>query len=71
MDRSQEDEQLIGRLAVGDSTALDALYSRYAGVVFALILRIVADRQVAEEVLQEVFLRVWQRAGTYQGRAGA
>lgn len=70
MDRSQEDEQLIGRLAVGDSTALDALYSRYAGVVFALILRIVADRQVAEEVLQEVFLRVWQRAGTYQGARG-
>lgn len=70
MDRSEEDEQLIGRLAAGDTAALDALYGRYANVVFALALRIVADRQVAEEILQEVFLRAWQRAGTYRGARG-
>lgn len=70
MDQSEEDEQLIGRLAAGDLTALDTLYERYAGMVFALVLRIVGDRQVAEELLQEVYLRAWQRAGTYQGARG-
>ena len=59
MDQSEDDEQLIGRLAAGDMTALDTLYDRYAGVVFALVLRIVGNRQVAEELLQEVYLRTW------------
>lgn len=74
MDWSEEDGQLIARLAVGETGALEALYERYAGVVFALVLRIVAERPVAEDLLQEVFVRAWQRAGTYdgaRGRAGA
>ncbi len=70
MDWSEEDGQLIARLAVGDSTALDALYERYAGVVFGLVLRIVAERPVAEDLLQEVFVRAWQRAGSYDGSRG-
>ncbi len=70
MDRAEEDEQLIGRLVAGDVAALDALYDRYAGVVFALVLRIVADRPVAEELLQETFLRAWQRAGLFEGSRG-
>lgn len=74
MDWSEDDGQLIARLAAGDSAALDALYERYAGVVFGLVLRIVAERPVAEDLLQEVFVRAWQRAGSYdgsRGRAGA
>ena len=70
MDRAEEDEQLIGRLATGDTTALDPLYDRYAGLVFALVLRILGDRQAAEDLLQEVFVRAWQRAGTYQQTRG-
>ena len=70
MDRAEEDEQLIGRLAAGELAALDALYDRYAGVVFALVLRIVADRQVAEELLQETFLRAWQRADLFERARG-
>jgi RNA polymerase sigma-70 factor, ECF subfamily len=70
VDRAEEDEQLIGRLATGDTTALDPLYDRYAGLVFALVLRILGDRQAAEDLLQEVFVRAWQRAGTYQQARG-
>jgi len=70
VDRAEEDEQLIGRLATGDTTALDPLYDRYAGLVFALVLRILGDRQAAEDLLQEVFVRAWQRAGTYQQTRG-
>jgi hypothetical protein len=64
VERAEEDEQLIGRLATGDTTALDPLYDRYAGLVFALVLRILGDRQAAEDLLQEVFVRAWQLAGT-------
>ena len=70
MDWTEDDEQFASRLVAGDRAALDRLYDRYTGVVYALVLRIVADRQVAEELLQEVFLRVWQRAGTYQEARG-
>jgi RNA polymerase sigma-70 factor (ECF subfamily) len=64
------DEALIARLAAGDTAALSLLYDRHAGAVYSLVARIVGDRQVAEDLLQEVFVRVWQRAGTYQGARG-
>jgi RNA polymerase sigma-70 factor (ECF subfamily) len=70
VDRAGEDEALIARLAAGDRSALGLLYDRYAGPVYALVLRIIADRQAAEDLLQEVFLRVWQRAATYQATRG-
>ena len=66
MERAGNDEALLARLASGDRAALSPLYDRYAGPVFALLLRIVADRATAEDLLQEVFVRVWQRADTYQ-----
>lgn len=70
MNQAVRDEALMERLATGDSAALSLLYDRYAGAVFSLVARIVGDRQVAEDLLQEVFVRVWQRAGTYQGARG-
>ena len=70
MDRPEEDARLVDRLAAGETSALEALYDRYAGVVFALVLRVVADRQIAEELLQEVFLRAWQHAKSYQSSRG-
>lgn len=42
-----------------DETALAGLYDRYGGLVFTLALRIVGDRALAEEVMQDVFLRCW------------
>lgn len=66
----EEDEALVRRLLDGDPAALATLYDRYAGVAFSLLLRMLGDRTVAEEVLQEVFLRVWQRAATYQHARG-
>jgi RNA polymerase sigma-70 factor (ECF subfamily) len=71
VDRSARDEELIEGLAAGETAALAALYDRHAGVVFALLVRIVADRQVAEELLQEAFLRAWQHAGSYERGRGS
>lgn len=66
MNYAGNDEALLARLASGDRAALSPLYDLYAGPVFALLLRIVAERAAAEDLLQEVFVRVWQRADTYQ-----
>ena len=64
------DADLIGRAATGDARALEVLYDRYSGVVFSFALRMVADRQLAEEVLQEVFFRAWQQGGAYSAQRG-
>jgi RNA polymerase sigma-70 factor (ECF subfamily) len=65
------DAELIARAAAGDARALEAFYDRYARLVFAFALRILGDRGLAEEVLQEAFFRVWQRGGAYHPSRGA
>ena len=70
VDEPDHDRRLIGRLAAGDEAALEALYDRHAYVVRAVVLRVVGDRAVADELLQEAFLRVWQHAGAYDGAVG-
>lgn len=65
------DADLIGRAAGGDARALEALYDRYSGVVFSFALRLVQDRQLAEEVLQEVFFRAWQQGGSFSAQRGS
>ena len=60
------DADLIGRAAGGDARALEVLYDRYSSVVYSFALRIVDDRQLAEEVLQEAFFRAWQQGGAYR-----
>jgi RNA polymerase sigma-70 factor (ECF subfamily) len=60
------DDGLLARVARGDGTALAALYDRWAPGVLGLLLQILGDRGEAEEVLQEVFLQVWQSADRYR-----
>ena len=64
------DEELVGRLAQGDLTALEALYTRYARPVFSLAMRILGDTADAEEVTQDVFERVWRHAPTFDSERG-
>lgn len=64
------DEDLIARISWRDEAALAALYSRYADAVYGLSLRIVRQAEVAEEVVQETFMRVWRGAAGFQGNAG-
>lgn len=61
------DEDLILRICARDEVALSALYTRYADTVYGLSLRIVRQAEVAEEVVQETFMRVWRGAHTFQG----
>ena len=64
------DDALIAALVAGEVEALGALYDRHGRVVFALILRIAGDRDAAEEILQEVFLRAWQHAHAFDDTRG-
>jgi len=57
--------ELLQRAGRGDSAAYERLYDLVAPRLFGLILRIVGDRAMAEDVLQETMLRVWCRASSY------
>jgi RNA polymerase sigma-70 factor (ECF subfamily) len=65
------DADLIGRAAAGDARALEVLYDRYSRVVFSFALKTLRDRQAAEELLQEVFFRVWQQGGAFRESRGS
>ena len=64
------DARLLERIAARDAAAVGELYDRYSGLLFSILLRILRDRSEAEDVLQEVFVRVWTRADSYDGRLG-
>ena len=65
------DEQLMNRVSHGDSDALETLYDRYAPVVLGVVMRILSDRPVAEDVLQETFWRIWHKADTFHIERGS
>jgi RNA polymerase sigma-70 factor (ECF subfamily) len=58
----QGDGDIVDRLQRRDPQALADLYDRYGRLVYSLILRIVRDQATAEDLVQETFLRVWNRA---------
>lgn len=71
LSRFPEEADLIARLRARDPDALAELYDRYGRVVFSLILRVVRDRATAEDLVQEAFLRVWNRVGAFDAQKGA
>lgn len=60
------DETLIRLIAESREEALSELYDRYNRLVYSLALYILGDPQTAEEVTQDVFVRIWERAGSYR-----
>jgi RNA polymerase sigma-70 factor (ECF subfamily) len=56
---------LIARCALRDRQAFRSLYSRTSAKLFGVTLRILRDRSEAEEALQEVYVKIWQRADRY------
>jgi RNA polymerase sigma-70 factor, ECF subfamily len=66
------DEQLMDRLAGPEvEAALSALYDRYSRTVFGVGLKLLGDRSLAEELVQEVFLRVWRSSRTFDPSRGS
>ncbi|MSU88903.1 sigma-70 family RNA polymerase sigma factor [Rhodobacteraceae bacterium 2CG4] len=57
--------RLIARVALADRPAFDSLYAHTSAKLFGVVLRLLNDRAEAEDALQEVFVKVWQRADRY------
>jgi RNA polymerase sigma-70 factor (ECF subfamily) len=61
-----DDETLVRLVAMREMEAFQELYARYNGFVFGLVMRMVGDAGAAEEIAQDVFYRLWERAQTYR-----
>ena len=66
-----EDTGLVRAVASGSEDALVQLYDRYAGAVYATARRLTTDRGLAEDVVQETFLALWNRAEQYDPAMGS
>ena len=64
------DAALIERLRNRDPEGLAAVYDRYAPVVYSLFLRITRDQSIAEDLVQELFIRVWSHARSFDASKG-
>ena len=71
-DASRDDDRsLLRGVAHGDAGALRVIYERCAGRALAIALRVLGTRSEAEEVVQEVFIQVWNRAREYDAGRGS
>ncbi|KYP81365.1 RNA polymerase sigma factor [Ferroacidibacillus organovorans] len=68
MSELQSDEFLLEGIARREQAALETFYDRHERMVFSFALRCVADRSLAEEVVQDVFTRLWRSAERYDGQ---
>jgi RNA polymerase sigma-70 factor, ECF subfamily len=66
---AEEEDLLVERARAGDREAFEELVRRHADRLHAVVLRFVADREAADEVTQEAFLRAWRGLGRFQGRS--
>ena len=59
------DQEMIARIGRRDQGAFSALYDRLSGPLYSLAMKMLGDPAEAQDALQEVFLQIWSRAGTY------
>ena len=66
----QEDTKVIQRIINNDKDSLYLLYDKYSGALFGVILRICQNHGLAEDVLQETFVKIWEKIGSYDAERG-
>ena len=66
-----ETSGLLPEVAAGDTSAVGKLYDRYSPSIYALLLKILANPDDAQEVLQETFVQAWRRAADYDPNKGS
>lgn len=64
------DDTLIELLKIKDERALSALYDKYAGAIYSVILKMIRDEGKAQDLLQQTFMTVWEKAITYDTDKG-
>ena len=70
VDHQKHDEELLRRIQQRDALAFAEIYDRYARLLFAISQKILTSTGEAEDILQEVFLLVWEKAHTYSAERG-
>lgn len=65
-----ENQQLITRLKQQDRAAVGELYDAYGGALYGVVLRIVHSHELAEQVLQDTFVKVWRNIASYDASKG-
>ena len=66
----KDDLELIKRLQNQDTKALSKVYDLYSGAIYGVILRMCKNEPLAQELLQETFMKIWQKANTYDSEKG-
>jgi RNA polymerase sigma-70 factor, ECF subfamily len=61
---------LVEKIGRGDRQSFEQLYERFSGVLFSTAYRILNDREGAEDVLQDVFVQIWDKASMYDSKRG-
>jgi RNA polymerase sigma-70 factor (ECF subfamily) len=69
--KDEIDPAVIRRVAEGDSAAFERVYDAFSGILYSLALRILGRPEDTEEILQEVFTKIWRDAADYDARRGA
>ncbi len=64
------DLELYERVRQKDKEALETLYDRYERILYAFVLQLTKDRDLAEEAMQEVFIKLWRGGGIYDESKG-
>jgi len=70
-DQSREQARLLAAMAQGDKTALARLYDSLARPLYSLAFRVINDASEAQDIVQDVFLQMWQKAATYETSRGS
>lgn len=65
------DSALVERMMMGDESALATVYDRYAAMIFGMLVRMLRDRQAAEEILQDLFFELWRGASRFDASRGS
>jgi len=64
------DTILIKRFQNRDETALSKLYDKYSGAIYGVIIRMCRNEEVAQEILQETFMKAWNKSHMYDASKG-
>lgn len=71
LDDVSTDAILVSAIRSGDQDAMSRLYDRYSGIVYSVALRVVGDTGTAEDILQEVFIKLWRNPGIFDASRGS
>ncbi len=69
-ERLREQAELLAAMARGEKTALARLYDQLSGPLYALAFRVLNDASEAQDVIHDVFLQMWHKAGAYENERG-